>query len=94
MVLFSLYSFILKRKDQKFNNFIFKSLILDPDYLTAFLLTYQSFTEPSIFLNLLIERFQTPIPIHLDSIEAEYYMEKKLKPLRNKFFFFFFFFFF
>eukprot|EP01102_Stenamoeba_stenopodia_P006360 TRINITY_DN1744_c0_g3_i1.p1 TRINITY_DN1744_c0_g3~~TRINITY_DN1744_c0_g3_i1.p1 ORF type:complete len:906 (-),score=236.37 TRINITY_DN1744_c0_g3_i1:10-2727(-) len=55
---------------------------IDPDYLTAFLLTYRSFTTPNVLLDELIERYNIKPPSDCTGAHLEQWRQKKQKPIR------------
>lgn len=60
----------------------------DPDYMFEFLLTYRSFATSSQLLDLLIQRFNLPIPeeVKKDKGELEQFERHVLKPIRLRVF--------
>lgn len=60
----------------------------DPAYVYAFLVTLPSFTDPQSVFKLLVERYKITAPADLDDEERQYYLEKKVIPVRAKYVFF------
>eukprot|EP01103_Thecamoeba_quadrilineata_P013977 TRINITY_DN4029_c0_g1_i2.p1 TRINITY_DN4029_c0_g1~~TRINITY_DN4029_c0_g1_i2.p1 ORF type:complete len:920 (-),score=181.35 TRINITY_DN4029_c0_g1_i2:173-2932(-) len=54
----------------------------NPDYVTAFLLTYRSFTTPSYLLDQLINRFNIQPPSDCSSAQLERFKKYKQRPIR------------
>lgn len=54
----------------------------DSDYLAAFLMTYRSFSTPKQLLDLLILRFDTPVPINCLQEDLQRFKEQRLTPIR------------
>ena len=54
----------------------------DSDYLNAFLMTYRSFCTPKQLLDLLILRFDTPLPINCLQEDLQRFKEQRLTPIR------------
>lgn len=54
----------------------------DTNYLLQFLLTYRSFMEPLELLNLLIERFNCPVPKNASEEEIEYFKTNIRRPVQ------------
>lgn len=61
---------------------------VDPDFLFEFLLTFRSFTNPKELLDLLIKRFQVPIPDYMRENEKEQEIFQRIfvKPVRLRVF--------
>jgi hypothetical protein len=61
------------------------SLSKDPNYQTDFLLTFRSFTTPRELLELLIKRYNMPIPKGLSYGDLQDWKQSKQKPIRLRF---------
>lgn len=56
--------------------------VLDRQFTSAFLLTFRQFTNPSIFLKMLIQRFNLNPPSNLNQDQYDIWKEKKQFPIR------------
>jgi len=55
----------------------------DPEYVTAFLLTYRSFISPEEFMAMMMQNFHVPDPVlHQDREFLEYYHDTVRKPIQ------------
>ena len=58
----------------------------DPEYVTAFLLTYRSFIEPEDLMDMLIKNFTVPEPAsHKDREFLEYFHDTVRKPIQFRY---------
>jgi hypothetical protein len=66
----------------KLVEYMTSEMVVDLDYMKAFLLTYRSFTTPDQLYSKLIERYNMPQPENLSPEELENWKRNKLRPVQ------------